>query len=316
MRCRPGAPPGRRSLRTLISVALASAVLASTAALVAGCSSAVRHPAARQAVRLPPSPRYYVSLGDSLSQGVQPTAFGQSVPTSDGYANKLYSVLRTRQPGWHLVKLGCSGETTATMIHGGICTYGAGSQLAEAERFLREHRGHIGLITIDIGANDPNSCVIGAVQASKIVSCVDGSVGKTTADLHTIMGGLRAAAGRTVPIIAMNYYVPELAGWLDGFTGQEIAALIERLVVGYNKILDGIYAQYGARVANVFGAFHSSDFADKVNLPGYGVLPRNVATVCEWTWACARWPQGPNEHANNLGYGVMALAFLLADPQL
>src|SRR5580700_4124987 len=263
MRCCPGAPPARRSLRRLISVAVASAVLASAGALIAGCSSASQHPA-RQAAQLPPSPRYYVSLGDSLSQGVQPTAFGQSEPTSSGYANKLYSVLRARQPGWQLVKLGCSGETTETMIHGGICQYGAGSQLAEAERFLREHRGHIGLITIDIGANDPNSCVIGAVQASKIINCVDGSVGKTTADLHTIMGGLRTASGQTVPIIAMNYYVPELAGWLDGFTGQEIAALIERLVVGYNKILDRIYEQYGAHVANVFGAFHSSDFADKV----------------------------------------------------
>jgi lysophospholipase L1-like esterase len=298
-----------RNLRTLIVVTVASAV-----ALLAGCSSAPHH-AAGHPTPLPPGPRYYVSLGDSLSQGVQPNAFGESEPTSGGYANKLYSVLQTRQADWHLVKLGCSGETTETMIHGGICRYGAGSQLAQAERFLRQHRGHVGLITIDIGANDPNSCVIGA-QASKIMSCMDLSIGKTTDDLRTIMSGLRAATGRAVPIIAMNYYVPELAGWLDGFTGQEIAALTERLVVGYNKILDRIYAHYGARVANVFGAFHSSDFADKVKVPGLGVLPRNVATVCEWTWACARWPQGPNEHANNLGYGVMALAFLLADPQL
>jgi lysophospholipase L1-like esterase len=290
-------------------------VLASVGALAAGCSSAAQHPV-RQPVQLPPSPRYYVSLGDSLSQGVQPSEFGQSEPTSSGYPDRLYSVLRARQPGWHLVKLGCSGETTQTMIRGGICKYGAGSQLAEAERFLRGHRGHIGLITIDIGANDPNSCVIGNVPFSKIMSCMGSTIDRTTADLHTILRGLRADAGRKVPIIAMNYYVPELAGWLDGFTGQEIAALTERLVVGYNKLLDGIYRQYGARVANVFAAFHSSDFADKVRVTGYGVLPRNVATVCEWTWACARWPQGPNEHANNLGYGVMALAFLLADPQL
>ena len=38
------------------------------------------------------------------------------------------------------------------------------------------------------------------------------SIKGTQADLHTIMGGLRAAAGRGVPIIAMSYYVPELAG--------------------------------------------------------------------------------------------------------
>jgi hypothetical protein len=35
--------------------------------------------------------------------------------------------------------------------------------------------------------------------------------------------------------------------------------------------------------------------------------------VCEWTWICKRAPRGPNEHANEVGYGVIALAFLLAD---
>jgi hypothetical protein len=66
----------------------------------------------------------------------------------------------------------------------------------------------------------------------------------------------------------------------------------------------------------VFGAFHSSDFSDKVRLGQLGLLPRNVATICEWTWSCAQYPRGPNEHANDTGYGVIALAFLLADPRL
>jgi lysophospholipase L1-like esterase len=295
-------------MRLMISMATAGALV-----LAAGCSSAgsPRHQPA-----FPSAPRYYLSLGDSLSQGVQPTPLGQSDPTSNGYPDRIYSVLRGRQPGWQLEKLGCSGETTQTMIHGGICHYAARSQLAQAEVFLRQHRGHIGLITIDIGANDPNSCIIGAVPISKIMNCMGDSLTHTKSDLHTIMTGLRSAAGTRVAIIAMSYYVPELAGWLDGRTGQEIAVLTERLVVGYNQLLAGIYRHYGARIANVFGAFHSGDFTDKVRLGGYGVLPRNVATICEWTWACARWPQGPNEHANDLGYGVIALAFLLADPQL
>jgi lysophospholipase L1-like esterase len=295
-------------MRHMISIAAAGALL-----LAAGCSSAA--PAHRQH-GLPSGPRYYLSLGDSLSQGVQPTPLGQSRVTSGGYPDRIYAVLQTRQPGWHMTKLGCSGETTQTMIHGGICHYAAGSQLAQAEVFLRQHRGHVGLITIDIGANDPNSCIIGAVPLSKIMNCMGDSLSHTKADLHTIMTGLRSAAGPGAVIIAMSYYVPELAGWLDGRTGKEIAVLTERLVVGYNRLLAGIYRHYGARIANVFGAFHSSDFTDKVRIDGYGVLPRNVAAICEWTWACARWPQGPNEHANDLGYGVIALAFLLADPQL
>lgn len=298
-----------RSMRLVIGIATASVL-----ALAAGCSSNPA-PAAHHVAQLPPGPRYYLSLGDSLSQGVQPSVLGQSRATIGGYPNKVYSVLRAKQPDWRLTKLGCSGETTSTMIRGGICRYPGGSQLAAAVTFLHTHRGHIGLVTIDIGANDPNNCIIGA-QVSKIVSCMGTSITGTKSDLRKIMGSLRAAAGRSVPIIAMSYYVPELAGWLDGLTGKEIAVLTERLVAAYNKLLAGIYRHYGARVADVFGAFHSGDFTDKVRLPGYGMLPRNVATICEFTWACARWPQGPNEHANDLGYGVIALAFLLADPQL
>jgi hypothetical protein len=85
-------------------------------------------------------------------------------------------------------------------------------------------------------------------------------------------------------------------------------------VVGYNRLLTGIYTSHGARVADVFGAFHSGDFTDQVTLPGLGRLPRNVATICTYTWECAAAPRGPNEHAREVGYGVIALAFLLADP--
>ena len=40
--------------------------------------------------------------------------------------------------------------------------------------------------------------------------------------------------------------------------------------------------------------------------PATGPLPRSVATICELTWECAPAPRGPNEHANELGYAVMA----------
>jgi len=47
-------------------------------------------------------------------------------------------------------------------------------------------------------------------------------------------------------------------------------------------------------------------------VPGYGRLPRNVAAICQWTWQCAAPPRGPNQHANQAGYAVIARAFLLA----
>jgi lysophospholipase L1-like esterase len=37
-------------------------------------------------------------------------------------------------------------------------------------------------------------------------------------------------------------------------------------------------------------------------------VPVAVANVCSWTWFCAPAPAGPNIHANEAGYGVMARA--------
>jgi len=256
-------------------------------------------------------------MGDSLSQGDQPDAAGDSTATGQGYPDQLYGALRRGTPGLRMVKLGCSGETTGTMIHGGKCRYPGGSQLAAADRFLRAHRGHVSLITIDIGANDPDSCVRGhsadEIAAGTIARCLNSRFRTTLARLATILQRLRAAAGRKVTIIGMSYYVPELAAWLTTFTGKVIAAVSERLVAAYNGLLAGVYRRYRARVADVFGAFHSGDFSDRARLPGIGTVPRNVATVCEWTWTCASPPRGPDEHANKIGYGVIARAFLLAD---
>jgi hypothetical protein len=69
----------------------------------------------------------------------------------------------------------------------------------------------------------------------------------------------------------------------------------------------------GARVADVAGAFRTADFTGQASGPAAGPVPRNVALICTWTWACARPPRGPNEHANSAGYRVIARAFHQAD---
>ena len=319
-----------RRAATLAAVAAAAAVVAAalTAATVAGSGSgpgsgsgsaphragtrAGTRPSPRDGSPARPAVSYYLALGDSLSRGVQPDATGASLPTAQGYADQLYATLRLLDPGLRLVKLGCSGETTGTMINGGICRYPGGSQLAAATGFLRAHRGQVSLITIDIGANDPDSC-IDRPSISKITMCVTGSFPDTAVNLTKIMTTIRAAAGPAARIIGMNYYVPALAEWRDGLLGQEVARLAERLVAGYNKLLTTIYQSFGARVADVFGAFRSADFTGQVTVPGVGTVPPNVAAVCRWTWECAPAPRGPNEHARAAGYGVIAHAFLLAD---
>jgi lysophospholipase L1-like esterase len=291
-------------MRSRVRIAFAAAV----AAAVTACSG----PATSTGSHAKPIPAsYYLALGDSLSQGVQPNATGVSVETQQGYPDQLYAALRPRHPGLRLVKLGCPGETTSTMIDGGICQYPGGSQLAAAAAFLRAHRGHVLLITIDIGANDLENCSSQS-NVLKVLSCFVTDVPGAVSRLATIMARLRTAAGPSVRIVGMSYYLPALAQWRDGSSGQTIAKLIERLEAGYNELLEHVYANHGAKVANVFGAFDTVNFADQVTVPGIGRVPRNVALLCRWTWECTAPPRGPNQHANTAGYGVIARAFLQA----
>ncbi len=286
--------------------------LAVAAALVAAMVTACSGPAASVGSHIGSAPAtYYLALGDSLSQGVQPDAAGTSVETGQGYANQLYAMLRRGQPTLQLVKLGCPGETTATMIHGGICRYRGGSQLAAAGAFLSAHRGHVALVTIDIGANDPEDCGTSA-SLRAVTDCLGTNLPDIVGNLGTILSRLRAAAGPGVRIVGMSYYLPALAEWRNGLTGQAVAWVSERLAAGYNDLLDRAYADSGVRVANVFGAFETSDFGNRGPVPGVGDVPRNVARICQWTWECASPPRGPNQHANQAGYGVIARAFLSA----
>jgi len=259
----------------------------------------------------PPPATYYVALGDSLSVGVQPDATGASVPTGQGYADQLFASLRTSHPGLQLVKLGCPGETTASMTSGGRCAYRDGSRLATAEAFLHAHQGHVFLVTLDIGANDVERCAtLGSVGAA--LSCLRSVFSATSTQLNTVLSRLHAAAGAGTQVVGMNYYMPLLARWRSGYLGEELARLTVPLTSSYNQQLADVYSQYGMPVADVFGAFATPDFGDSRAVPGFGTLPRNVALICQWTWACAPPPRGPNQHANQTGYGVIATAFAQA----
>jgi lysophospholipase L1-like esterase len=254
---------------------------------------------------------FYLSLGDSLAQGVQPTAAGNDVATSHGYPDLLASRLRDRLPHLRLVKLGCAGETTDTMIKGGVCPYSAGSQLSQAVQFLRSHRGRTALVTIDIGGNDPNSCVLGQDPAA-ILPCLSSRIPQTGRNLSAIMARLRSAAGPRVTIVGMTYYVPELGLWRNGQSGKRVAILTGAIAAGANQMLTARYRHYGARVANVFAAFRTEDFGNRArtaNRAGDAFVPPNVAAICALTWMCAHPPRGPNEHANDAGYRVIARAF-------
>jgi lysophospholipase L1-like esterase len=247
---------------------------------------------------------YYVSVGDSLAAGVQPIGDPADLyRTDDGYAEQLLGLARVDSPKLSLVKLGCPGETTTTMIDGGICAYSHGSQLDEAVAFLAAHRSFVAFVTIDIGAND-----FPCYEAA----CIPTGVGSIQSNLPVILAALREAAGPDVPIVGMTLYNPFLAAWLLGPEGEAFAqASATQLIGPVNGLLSAIYLASGALVADIETAFSSNDFATLADL-GFGPIPLNVARICMWTWVCAPAPLGPDNHANAAGYGAIAGAFAIA----
>jgi lysophospholipase L1-like esterase len=251
------------------------------------------------------SKRFYVSVGTSLAAGVQPIGDPNDLyRTHEGYAEQLLALARADSRKLKLIKLGCPGETTATMIAGGICSYPHGSQLDQAVHFLRSHRGQVAFITVDFGAND---------FPCQEAQCIPAGVTNIQTNLPPILAALRKAAGPRVPIVGMTLYNPFLAAWLLGPDGQAYARATATQFLGpVNALLRGLFVGAGDGVADIETAFSSNDFDTLVTLPGAGTVPINVARICMWTWVCAPAPLGPNNHPNAAGYGVIAEAFATA----
>jgi lysophospholipase L1-like esterase len=247
------------------------------------------------------TPTYYLALGDSLSRGYMPGAGD----TDQGYADDLYATLKARDPDLQLVKLGCSGETTGTMIDGGRCTdrYPVGSsQLDAAVAFLSAHKGAVTYLTLDIGANDVDGCASGG---SIDTACLLRGIGTVTTNLRTILDRLTAADARLPRSIGMTYYDPFLAEWLTGPQGQVVATASVAALVAINSIEVLEYGLYGFRVADVFTAYRTGVFAPFADTPPYGSIPPNVATICRLTYMCTQL----NIHPNVQGYQVIADTF-------
>jgi lysophospholipase L1-like esterase len=245
---------------------------------------------------------YYLSVGNSLAQGFQPIGGphtnSAAAGYNQGYADQLFELARDGG-GDHLrlVKLGCGGESTATMIADSRCPYETGSQLGDAVEFLDQHSGEIAFITIDIGANDV------FLDCGGDPSCF---IQQISTNLPHILSTLREHAGPGVPIVGMNYYSPDVAQWFDDPAAGEAAAAS---TVAFNNFLESLYAGAGIPVSDVESAFAVTDFTTLAELKGVGPVPLSVYNACTLTWICTGPPLGPDVHANNDGYGVIAEAF-------
>jgi lysophospholipase L1-like esterase len=281
---------------------------------------AVMAPAAAQAAKGKSGKNFYLSLGDSLSVGVQPNSAGVSTETQDGYNTQLRALeAKTKKfKGIKLYSLGCGGETTASLLGTGpraFCQYQGdkrlgysnvpmGSQILAATKFLKKHRGHVPFVTIDIGANDVLSCLVnGQIDAN----CVFAGIAQVKANIGTIAAKLRSAAGKQTKLYGMNYYDPFLQSYLDPNT-RSLADASLAIAQDFNKAISDAYLANGFKgVADVFTAFQSLD-KTPVDFNGQQV-PTDVQRICTMTWMCIARPVGPNIHANQVGYALIAQTF-------
>jgi lysophospholipase L1-like esterase len=257
---------------------------------------------ARAATRVPrpsastarPRTAYYLALGDSAAMwnGDQsyPDVIADSLP----------------QDHLQLVDMACSGETTSSMISGSTCAPG-GSQYQNALAFLRNHRRSMELVTIDIGGND----VVGCIDAEDPTTCFTDGLATMQANLATILAGLRAAAGRRVPIVGMNVYDPLLGDWLapPGPAKTEAAEAIAGLTI-LNNDMDAVYEAASSPIANVQRAFRVQDMSTMVRSK-WGSVPLAVRTACTLLdITCQRGEaEGFGDDPNLAGAVVVAHAF-------
>jgi lysophospholipase L1-like esterase len=288
----------RESLKGLLAATILGAALVATTGTAGAASKAT----------------YYLSLGDSAAAGLQP--IGRE---NHGYANQLFGLVRNEFTQLRLVKLGCSGETTDSLINGvdSPCTYQSGSQLNEATNFIQAHPGQVAFITIDIGGNDAvfvGGCWDGETGVLDL-ACVQGKMPAIQANLAYILETLQAAAPG-VPIAGMSYWDFFLGYWIEGPDGQTLAQTDHQGIQAMNDGLVSTYQDEGVPVADVAGTgfFNIDDFTDTVVTKEWGEVPLNVANDCAWTWFCTNPPHGPDIHPNTEGYGVIADAFAAVLP--
>lgn len=255
---------------------------------------------------LSPATAFYLDIGGSASIGVQPDSTGvHDQRTNHGYSNDLVTIEALKGVTLQLTEIGCSGESTTTMLVGGDkCYVSPDSQLAEATAFLSAHRDQAGLVTIDLGFNDLKGCLH---TLSIDSACVTSRMGILEQQLPEILTELKAAAGPETSFIGVGHYNPYLVDDAKGLRGRLFAGRSAAMMHSLNNTLGDIYDDHGIPMADVAKQF-SLGIAGPVNLPGLGRVSGVVARTCELTWMCPRNGMRANIHPDDAGYLEIAEA--------
>jgi lysophospholipase L1-like esterase len=257
-----------------------------------------------------PTTGFYLDVGGSSSLGYEPTGSltkdGQLLdkPSNNGYANDVVK-LEASTITLSLTKLGCPGETVATLLgEKDHCYKLPVTQMLLALKFLTAHQDDTGMVSVDIGFNDVQPCI---ETADVEVQCVAEAKQLVMADLPQVIAKLKGAAGPNVHFVGMEYADPFLARYVLSASERSYATQTLNVITELNQDLTSIYHRAGVAIVDVPAAFSSSN-ASPTRMSDGDVAPKNVAEICAFTYMCRAYPWGPDDHANNLGYELIAKA--------
>lgn len=263
-------------------------------------------------------PDYYLSLGDSLAEGWQPTP---ADATLHGYSDRVVTDLTSQIP-LTLVNYGCGGATTNSALYSNGCApgdeaadgtyYPTTTMVGAAVAFVQAHPGQVKLITISLGANDYANCLDDASPTN----CVAPLLSSMKANLSTIAGDLRSAVGPSVPIIAITDITNDIQHDLTGRAGRDSAKeWLNEFKTVIVPTLQKAYAPSDVTLVNILADIGSFiPWTKEVKYPPYGKIPLAVARTCQLTWECSTG--NADQHPNGAGYGLMAKEIVAAYTQL
>jgi hypothetical protein len=255
-----------------------------------------------------PTSGFYLDIGASASLGMQPNGIigRDGHDTDTGYANDVVAIEAAKGVSLALRQIGCPGETAQSMAGhiGDGCYEAPTTQMSTALSLLRANHGEVGLVTVDLGFNNIRPCL-----TVKLIdeTCVKNRISLVAKYLPEVLRMLKSAAGARVHFVGLDYNDPYLAFYLKGAAGSADATKTLAAMTLLNKTLEGDYAAVSMPVANVPGQFQSYNNTP-TKLSSFGIVPENVAKVCELTWMCKTAPWGPDDHPNNAGYRLIAVA--------
>ncbi len=221
--------------------------------------------------------RTYLALGDSLAAGYQP---GGTELRDTAYPALAATRLSRGGSPVTVENLACSGETTGTFLTGGKCDFAAGSQVAQAEAFLHDHRGEVALVSVDIGGNDLLRC---AAKLQVDAACASPA---SAPSARTSRPSSSGSAPPRDPTCRSSSSATTTRGWRrpTSAPGKAQLAVATKAFTDLDAQIAAGAKKGGGRFVSLDEAFGLDD-TTPTTFNGRSV-PTNVAQVCSLTYIC------------------------------